>query len=77
MGLKGASHLPHPDEVNTTLFSQGCVLQHGARWGDVGPACVPRTGEGAEEPNLLDPARGSTRGDILSTSSKTEWCLLS
>ena len=40
--------------------------------GTVGPAWVPRTGEGAEEPNLLDPARGSARGAILSTFSNTE-----
>ena len=39
-GLTGLSHTYHPDGLNNTVLSQGCVLETAGRM------CIPRTGEG-------------------------------
>ena len=44
--LTGLSHTYHPDGLNNTVLSQGCVLETAGRM------CIPRTGEGVRSLQL-------------------------
>lgn len=43
-------HIYHPDGLNSTLLSQGCVLRSAPRGGTWGQKCFTRTGDGDDSP---------------------------
>lgn len=43
-------HIYHPDGLNSTLLSQGCVLRTAPRGGTWGQKCFTRTGDGDDSP---------------------------
>lgn len=69
--LIGFGHIYHPDDLNTTLLSQGYILETAPSVGMMGRTYIPRTEEvwGWGTFDCLGPALRSTCSHILSTTS--------
>ena len=67
--LTGFSHIYHPDGLNNTLLSQGCVLENSSSCGNSGWNIQSKDWEEGQEPSIAGPAPWSTRGHILSMTS--------
>lgn len=62
----GFSHTYHPEGLNTTLLSPGCVLENGSHYGNGGQNIHQRQGAG-EEPLI---AQVLLNGELVLMSSQ-------
>ena len=53
--INGFGHMNHPDGLNDTLFSEGCVLESGSHCRGGGESIHSKHREGQGAPNILSP----------------------
>lgn len=66
--LTGFSHIHYPEDLNNTLFSQGCILENGSHW-KLGRTYIPRMGRGQGASSCPGPAHRLPGGHIVPMTS--------